>query len=78
MCVPSIRMYCADFEIGFVLAYQFVWPKQRTAISFVLTPAGHVLGATDTHSAQIQAMVSTVQVMHNWVVPILCRTPKSW
>lgn len=81
LCVPSIRMYCTHCEHGFVWVYDFVGPKQQYSHRFRSRTVEHALGATAAHSARMQqAPVSTVQDMHNKIVPMLCEqlTGQAW
>ncbi|WP_270165536.1 transposase family protein [Paenibacillus sp. SYP-B4298] len=81
LLVPSIRMYCANCEVGFVWAYDFVGPKQRYSQLFLSRVVEQALGATTAHSARMQkAPISTVQDMHNRVVPMICQqlTDQVW
>lgn len=81
LCVPSIRMYCVNCELGFVWAYDFVGPKQRYSHLFRSRVVAQALGATAAHSAQMQqAPISTVLDMHNQAVPALAQqlTEQAW
>nr|WP_270171651.1 transposase family protein [Paenibacillus sp. SYP-B4298] len=74
LCVPSIRMYCVNCDLGFGWVYDFVGPKQRYSHLFRSRIVAQALGSTAVHSARMQqAPISTVQDMHNQAVPVLCQ-----
>jgi transposase len=71
LIVPTIRMHCSQCEAGFVWVYDFVEPKRRYSNYFREQAFQQTLGSTAVHSARMQqAPVSTIQQMHNELIPL--------
>lgn len=74
LCVPSIRMYCVNCELGFSWMYDFIGPKQRYSHVFRSRSVAQALGATLLIALGCSKRhLVPCRICTNQAVPVLCQ-----